>query len=155
VRLRRPIRLDKEELEELAGVTFSGNDVAELAELATIYAERFRGPPVPDFILADLPKPTARTARAAELAARRAFVEAVEGVWRECRSRRGRGSSYRQKEGTGVHDGPLLRLLRNLFAAIDEQNTPSAATLHHDLDFLHTGRERTRSGKRKRGCGSP
>jgi hypothetical protein len=114
-----------------------------LADLCTIYSERFQGPPLH------------RTALAAELAARRAFVEAVEGVWRECRRKRGRGSSYRevirQREVVKkVHDGPLLRLLLKLFEAMREPNPPSAATLHHDLDFLRTGRERTRGGKRKR-----
>ena len=44
VALRRPVRLDKEQLEQLAGVEFSWSDIQELVELATIYMERFRVP---------------------------------------------------------------------------------------------------------------
>jgi hypothetical protein len=146
--MRRSIRLDKEELEALAGVEFTVYDLVHLVDLCTIYTERFRDPvPVPEFMK---PKPTAHNAaRAADLEARRAFVEAVEGIWRERYRKRDYGSSYSWKYDR--YDGLLLRLLRKLFEAMREPNPPSSATLHHDLDFLRTGRgERTRDSKRKR-----
>jgi len=141
--MRRSVRIDKDELGRLARVKFDWSDIAELVELATVYRERFQGPPLPDFMLADAVRllPT-------ELEARRAFVEAVEGIWRERHRKRG-GSSYRavirkRIQVNQLHDGPLLRLLLALFQAMGEPNPPSATTLHHDLTFLRNHRERKR-----------
>jgi hypothetical protein len=82
-----------------------------------------------------------------ELEARRAFVAAVEAVWRERRRRRGRGSYYNVKEE--LHAGPLLWLVQYLLAAAGER-LPSAHTLHHDLKLLATNRERA-GGVRRAG----
>jgi hypothetical protein len=144
VQLRRSIRLNWKELNELSGVTFDWSDIEYLVDLCTIYRERFCEPRPPDCKFPYHPKPTPRTERAAELAARRAFIEAVEGIWRDRRRKRGRGASYRHHQGKGVHDGPLLRLLKALFVAMREPNPPTPATLSHDLTALARGRERTR-----------
>jgi hypothetical protein len=140
--VRRPIRIDKDELDAVAGVEFSWREIAELVDLCTIYAERFREP-MPDWAFAYSWQPP----EAVELAARRAFVGAVEGVWRERRRRRGRGSFYSRH---ARYDGPLVRLLLKLFKAMGEPNPPSAATLHHDLTFLQGCGERNRGGGRLR-----
>src|SRR5690242_1524088 len=110
---------------------------AELVALCTAYRERFSGPSV-DFMLVDAPITTQLPATI-ERETRRAFVEAVEGIWCERRRKRGRGSTYLwDKE---AYDGPLLRLLIKVFEAMDEPYPPSRATLHHDLHSL-TGEER-------------
>jgi hypothetical protein len=145
VQLRRPVCLDKEQLELLADVKFEWSDLRLLVELCTIYHERFRGPPLPELMLDDAMEQAPPTA---ELEARRAFVDAVEGVWRERRRKRGRGSSYRYDKE--IHDGPLLQLLLKLFEAMGEPNPLSADTLHHDLQALHSGRERKRGRKHPR-----
>jgi hypothetical protein len=140
--LRRPIRINKDDLDAAAGVRFSWSDVAYFVGLCTDYRERFRGP-VSDFSLTVAQQPP----EAAELEARRAFVDAVECVWCECRRRRGRGSFYSRHAG---YDGPLVRLLLKLFKAMGEPNPPSAATLHHDLTFVQGGGERDRGAERPR-----
>jgi hypothetical protein len=150
--VRKPIRIDKDELEKLAKVKFSWSDIAELVGRTTDYRERFQGPPLPDFMLVD----ATRSSPTTELEARRAFVEAVEGVWHERSRKRGPGSSYqsiirKRVFVKQIHEGPLLRLLLTLFQAMGEAESPSPATLHHDLNFLRTSCERNRYRKQTRG----
>jgi hypothetical protein len=152
------LRLDKDRLEELAKVTFTWSDVEDFVEICTDYSRRFRGP-IPDFMLYDSPI-TRQLPETIELEARRAFVEAVEGIYRERVRRRG-GSAYnhlRVEAGDRAHDpaepthtGPLIDLLQELFRAMNEPDPPSAATLHHDLEFIRTHTERDHGGKSRRG----
>jgi hypothetical protein len=138
-RRRRPVRIDRDELNTLAGVEFTWGDIGDLVELCTVYRERFCGPPPPDFMLADAPvtkQPPATT----EQEARRAFVAAVEAIWRERWQKGGHGSAYRWERE--AHDGPLLRLLHKLFEAMGEPNPPSVAALHHDIVAVTNERER-------------
>ncbi len=136
---RRPvvITLDRERLEKLAGVKFSDNDFCELVELTAAVAERFQGPASPDFMLDDAWKERwHQQPRQIEMDVRRAFVEAVEGVWHECGAT-GLGSYYNKEEAK--HTGRLNLLLQELLRAVGEDKPGLAATLHHDIEFLHTG----------------
>jgi hypothetical protein len=94
-------------------------------------------------MLADV---TVGSPKTVELEARRAFIDAAEGVWRERRRKRGRGSFVSRHKG---RDGPLLRLLRYLFIAAGEV-PPSPTTLDDDIRWLETQRERKRKSGRKR-----
>jgi hypothetical protein len=141
-RVRRPIRIDWNELDALADTSFTWSEVGELVDLCTIYAERFREP-VTDYILTCVDE---QSPKRVELEARRAFVEAVEGVWRESRRRPGRGSFVSRHKG---RDGPLLRLLQKLFVAAGEA-PPSPTTVHDDIVWLERQRERKRKSGRKR-----
>ena len=114
-------------------------DIGDFVDLCTCYRERFRGPPLPDFMLLDSPV-TQQLPATTEQEARRAFVAAVEAIWRERRRRGGHGSAYRHERD--AHDGPLLWLLLILFNAMGEPNPPSMATLHHDIVAVTSGRER-------------
>jgi hypothetical protein len=139
--MRRPVRIDKEELDALAGVTFEWSDVAELVDLVSTYVERFGGPPLADYLLDHSWERHSQPSRM-ELEGRRAFVEAVEGVWRERCRRTGLGAHYDPDDE--IHSGPLVKLLQYLLRAAGEAKPPSAATLAHDVKFLATGRERRR-----------
>jgi hypothetical protein len=136
------IPLDVEKLERVAGVKLDRNHVNELVELLTIYEQRFKEPAISKLLLKRQRDWVGfRRPRRAERDARRAFVEAVEGIWRECGGKT-QGSYYDPHEET--HTGPLVLLLQELFRAINTSNSPSAATLHHDITFVYTGRERDR-----------
>lgn len=116
--------------------------MTEFFELFEIYENRFSEPvepPIPIWMLADAP-PFQKPKRA-ELGARRSIVEAIDGIWRECGGQ-GRGSYYHVVKER--FDGPLLALLETLFVAVSGSDAPSSATLHHDLAFIATGRERRR-----------
>lgn len=128
----------KDELDKLAKVEFSWSDIQELVELANTYAGRFSGE-VPDFMLEHAPI-TRQSPRLTELDARRAFVEAVEGVWRQRYGRPGRGAFASKGK---KFDGPLLRLFEALFVAMGEK-PPSCSTLYDDIMFVATRRERQR-----------
>jgi hypothetical protein len=126
--MRQPIRLDRDQLEQLAQVKFSDRDLEELEELLTDYRDRGLAlyEPMPEFILryAQLSRPLA----AVEREARQAFVEAVAAIWHECdakqnagkrnnkRKRNRRGYFYSRERG---HTGPLLELV--LLTAIGEK----------------------------------
>lgn len=129
---------DEVELERLSGVRFSERDLAELVDLVSIYANRFHPDPEPtlDFMLVD-----AVLLGSTDRDARRAFIEAVEGVWRSRSSKPHTLGSYFDPEKK-YHDGPLIRLLLRLFEAMGGP-VPAASTLHDDL--VSSGR-----GDRKR-----
>jgi hypothetical protein len=136
--VKRRVRIDKDELDAAAGVEFAWEDVEYFVDVFSDYAGRHDRQRLPDYILErSRPEDTRRY----ELEARRAVVDAVEGVWRERRRRRGRGAHYDPEQE--VHAGPLVRLVQYLLAAAGER-PPSAATLYHDLKFLATNRERAR-----------
>jgi hypothetical protein len=139
VRGREVRRIHKDKLDALAGVRFRRSDITELVELAATYHQRFNGPALPDYMLLYAPI-TRQQPATTELVARRAFVEAVEGVWRERRGGRGR-AAFSSK--TKKLDGPLLRLLRELFVAMGEQ-PPSDATLYDDIIAIEQQHERRR-----------
>ena len=133
---KRAVSLDRDELIKLTGVEFSDDDMVELTCLARAYNERWSDPLPPDWMLLQLPLPEPRQLK---LQTRRAFVEIVECFWRECRDRDHRGAHYKDKK---KHAGPLVELLLALMRATGEPKLPSAATLFHDIESLHTGRER-------------
>ena len=136
----KAVRIDRDELNALSGVKFDYDDTAELAEITAIYVGRFaRRSALPDFIVVDAVKQNSDPRRT-ERDARRAFVAAVEGIWRDRWRKKGHGSSY--QPDAEIHDGPLIRLLQYLLAAAGEKTPPSNSTLHHDLSFLYSARER-------------
>lgn len=145
---RKIITLDRERLETLAGLKFSDASFAELVELTATVAGKFQGPAPPDFMLEDAwSERWHQEPRQIEMDVRRAFVEAIDALWHECGGK-GRGSYY---DGfNGIYSGQLLALLRELFRILGWSDSTSAASLHHDLTFLATGRERERSRKRKK-----
>jgi hypothetical protein len=118
------IRLDRERLEHLTGLTISWTDMQEFVELITIWVGRRR----------DL-----QHYRGAELLMRRAFVRAVYHTWVDCRAQG--GGAYLDSKYTAK--GPLIRLLTELFRAAGEE-PPSAITLYWDLVFVWSGEERSR-----------
>ncbi len=128
-------------LSELAGVEFSDEDATDLTQMTARFINRNHlskeemdwWSRVPRQFLDDL-KPQ----RTRDRNARRAWVEFVEGTWRD---RRGRGSGSHYNDWKEVHTGPLIRLLQELLCAAGEPEPPSARTLHRDLVFLYTGRE--------------
>jgi hypothetical protein len=138
---KRRYEFDGDLLRKLAGVEFSLSDLGALADLAAIYVERLDK--VPDFMLPDCrPDPSNKH----QHVARRAFVQAVAETWWEASRRTGRGSyrtgvgSKSGHKGEHSHSGPLIRLLQELLRAVGQQH--SAATLHHDLEFLRTEKPR-------------
>jgi hypothetical protein len=142
----RAVSIDQAKLNELAGVDFDLNDVVELAELAAIYVHRFdQSEVVPNWLAAEIwTSDAAQRPRKASRDARRAFVEAVEGIWRQRKRARGYGSHYDNDAKT--HYGPLIALIQELFRAAGEERPPMNTTLHHDLVFLYTARERAGHG---------
>jgi hypothetical protein len=137
---------EKDQLAQSAGVKFSWSDIQKLVELAAIYMERFQEPAeVPIWMIKDV---VVHNPRRREREARRAFVGAVEVIWRDCGAS---GPAFYYLVGEGVHDGPLLNLLDYLFIMMGESNAkgafPGASTLQHDLQFLHHGREREHKRK--------
>lgn len=181
--MKRPVRIDKDKLSKLGGAEFEWCDVEILVEVTSDYVGRWRDEPLPKFMLGqsddrdrprprwwpdmldrfDLPnEPLAYSLRetASEMEARRAFVDAVEAVWRFRRHRanpkkfsalgvlpiKGLGAHYDPM--TDTHTGPMIRLLRYLFVAAGA-TSPGVHTLFHDLKALATGNERKR-GKAKR-----
>lgn len=135
-------QLDIKKLERIGCVKIDPIHINELVELLKIYEHRFKDPPLSRTLMKMQRDWIGyRRPRRAELDARRAFVEAVEGVWRECGGRK-RGAHFDAIKD--VYSGPLVTLIQELFRGFGSTNPPSAATLHHDLKFLATGRERRR-----------
>lgn len=135
-------QFDIKKLERIGRVKIDPLHVNELVELLKIYEHRFKEPTLSRLLIERQRDWIGfRRPRRAELDARRAFVEAVEGVWRECGGQR-RGAHFDVENE--VHSGPLVMLIQELFRVFGNTNPPSAATLHHDLKFLATGRERRR-----------
>ena len=134
---------DREELSRIAGVEITDSALAELAEHLSLYVSRFGGPPPPVWMQQDWVG--FNHPRRAERDARRAIVDSIAGVWTDCYGQ-GRGSYWDAVEGK--YTGGLLKLLEVLFKTI-EPKPPSLTTLHSDLKFRDTGRERSR-GRRTR-----
>jgi hypothetical protein len=136
---RRVVQFDGERLERLAGVKLGLSELMTLADMASIYSERFREP-LPNFMLAYCSDPNERVAR-------RAFVEAVWETWRDCRRKRPRRPrderrrSYRRGLFLNATHKHCINLLLELFEAVGEK-PPSVVTLRHDLATIQTGRER-------------
>jgi hypothetical protein len=134
------VRLDLGHLIKLAKVDLNLNDLAEFVELLTIYATRFQEDTfnrAPDWMQREwygFDRP-----RAAEREARRALVAAIAEIWR-ARGGRTVGSYYSDLEEEC--EGPLLDLLEALLRGVNNLQLPSRDTLHHDLRFIATGRER-------------
>jgi hypothetical protein len=137
------IKLDLDRVNELAGVEFDLNDINEIVELLSLYAKRFLADQqVPIWMERDWPG--LDNPRGAEVDARRATVLAISEIWR---SRGGKtiGSFYSDVDDG--YNGPLIDLLDNLMSAVQVANRPSRDTLHHDLHFLATGKERNHARK--------
>lgn len=139
--MTRAIRLDKDLLDKLGDVHFSWSDFQEIVAHCSMYVERFSAPASSQpFHIRDW-EGTKRPEHV-ELEARRAFVQAIAETWADCRRKKGLGSAYNINDE--IHTGPLNMLLQELFREIGGPTPPSATTLHHDLKFLSTGRERPR-----------
>jgi hypothetical protein len=134
-------QIDNGKLERLAGVKFGASDIDWLERFTANYAEHFNEPPPPDYLLGHK--------RDDRLTPRRAFIWAVEDLWRQRWRRNEHGWHYNRHKGH--YDGPLLRLLLYLFEAAGGK-VPSAATIVGDLKELTQlppRPARKRSGKRK------
>ena len=140
---------DRGELSRIAGIEIEDSDRAELSELLFIYQNRFRDDnDLPDDLFLDRQQDYwegYKNPRRAEQDVRRTIVGAIAGVWTDCKGR-GRGSYW--DAVADEYTGGLLKLLESLFKII-ESKPPSLATLHNDLKFLGTGRER-HEGRRMR-----
>jgi hypothetical protein len=130
------IRIDKDKLSKVAGVSFTDRDICELVAACTEYKKRSWQPALKKFMLKDIVQRSVH-----ERQTRQSFVEEVRGIWDERRRKRGRGSSYSRHKGR--FDGPLIRLLADLFKAMDE-SPPNWATLHTDILAAETGVQRNR-----------
>ena len=136
------VRLDFHHLRKVAKANLNLNDLAEFVELLTIYVTRFQEDsvsPIPDWLQQEWYG--FHNFRTAEMDARRAFVTAIADIWR-ARGGQTVGSYYSDLEEEC--EGPLLDLLEQLLLGVDNLQLPSRSTLHHDLRFLATGRERNR-----------
>lgn len=141
--MKRPaaITLNRSLLEQLAGVEFSDEDFSGLVDATTTIANKFRTP-IPDFMLDGAwVKNWHRQPRQIEMEVRRAFVEEVEGIWKTYTRSPTRGSFYVSGK---KYTGPLNLLLQELLIAAGYKRAGLAANVHHDIEFLHTGKERDR-----------
>jgi hypothetical protein len=119
------VRLDRERLEQLAGVTIDWTDIQDLLRLITGYATRSRDPTT--------------NYRSYERDVRRAFIETILYAWWNWYARSGGvylNSNYAPK-------GPLIRFIKELFGAAGEVS-PSPTTLYWDIQYICTGKERPR-----------
>jgi hypothetical protein len=129
------VTLDKNLLDEAAGVVFSYEDLNEFVQLLSVYQQRFRddGSLVPEWMQSEWVG--FKNSRRAEAEARLAVVEAVLEIWR-ARGGRGIGSYYVDLDED--YEGPVITLLHLLFGGIKGAQPPNRHTLHHDLRFIAT-----------------
>lgn len=156
--MKRPkalVRIDKDELSKRAGVEFHWSDIPILVEVTSDYIGRFRDrETLPDFMLDASCKPEHE---ASDKEARRAFVHAVEGVWRFRAHQvnpakysglgafpvKGLGARYNPLMGKST--GPMVDLLLYLLRAAGEPKPQEPDTLFHDLKALAILKERSHS----------
>lgn len=132
------VSLNKDELENAARVKFSDEQIAEFVSLLTMYSARFDDDAsAPRFMWPD----STPLNEAFEQSARRAFVGAVRDIWIEAgQGNGGQIGSYNAADGTC--SGPLFNLLWLLLNSTPAAGVWSQSTIHHDVVFLATGRER-------------
>lgn len=143
------LQLNHAELSRFAGVELSDGALLELATATAAYAGRFHASYENEGYLSDeewqnfLHNPLG-----VEVAVRRAYLSEILAIWERAggTGNNSKRRTIRDKGDTAqIPDGPVVKLAVALLRSLPNPDGIEAFTIHHDVNFLTTGRERHRA----------